>query len=415
MKKLFLSVCSILLCLSLSEVQAESTPPSSTQVSSPDQVAFEPFTGKIKKNKVRLRLQPTYDSQVLRDFKKNDLIVVVGETDDFYAIQPLNDMRAYIFRTFVLDNVVEGHRVNTRLKPELDAPVVAQLNSGDRVEGKVNINNPKWLEIKIPEQTRFYIAKEYVEKYGDAGLRDRLEKKQQEGYQLLRTTEAVSQAEMQKPFNQINLEGIQANYKHLLLDFPEFPEISQKAKDLQVTLLDAYTEKKVAYLEDKAKDSITAAALEAKNRQLQAELQNQKSKVARLEQKIDKETSTIAIVTTPKPSGLPLNMTAWMPIEEQLFNAWAKQTGRHDPNVFYRDQKQAAFKIRGIIEKYNHPGKKKPGDYMLVNSVTKFPIAYLYSTIVNLQNYVGHEVSILVSNRSNNKYAFLAYFVLSVE
>ena len=408
MKKFFTSFICLLACYSVN-IQADPSSPSSIQTN------FEAFTGKIKKNKVRLRLQPAYDSQVLKDLKKNDLIVVLGETDDFYAIQPLPDMHAYIFRTFVLDNVVEGHRVNIRLKPELDASVVAQLNSGDRVEGTVDTNNPKWLKIKIPENVRFYIAKEYVEKQGDAGLRDRLERKQQEGYQLLQTTDAISQQEMQKPFEKINLDGVQANYKHLISDFPEFPSIGQKAQELHTALLDAYTVKKIAYLEEKAKSSITAAALEAKNKQLQAELQDQKSKIANLEQKVDKEPSVVAVINAPKQSQLPLNMVAWMPIEEHFFNTWAKQTGHHDLNLFYQAQKQNAFKVKGIIEPYNRPVKNKPGDYMLVNSVSKLPIAYLYSTVVNLQDHVGHEISVLVSPRPNNQYAFPAYFVLSFE
>jgi len=402
----------LLMLISFNVLRADSPSNFATTSSSSGLTTFEPFTGRITKNKVRLRLQPTYDGQVLKDFKKNDLIVVVGEADDFYAIQPLSDMRAYIFRTFVLDHVVEGKRVNVRLKPETEAPVVAQLNSGDHVDGKIDANNPKWLEIKMPESTRFYIAKEYVEKYGDAGLRARLEKKQQEVYQLLQTTQAISQAEMQKPFDQINLDSIYSNYQHIQLDFTEFPEAGQKAKELQADLQAAYTAKKVAYLEDKTKNH--ASALEAKNKQLNAELQAHKSKLAQLEQKSDKE-SALAINASAKPSQMPLNMAVWMPVEEAFFDAWAKQTDQHDPNVFYNDQKKSGFKLKGIIDSYNRPVKNKPGDYMLVNSVSKLPVAYLYSTLINLQDYVGHEVSIIVSPRPNNQYAFPAYFVLSLE
>lgn len=402
MNKFLLSFLCIFLSLSPFNLKANSSSP------------FEPFTGKIKKNKVRLRLQPTYDSQVLRDLKKNDLILVIDETEDFYVIHPLEDMHAYIFRTFVLDNVVEGQRVNVRLKPELDAPIVAQLNSGDTVNGTVDSNNPKWLEIKIPSHARFYIAKEYVENYGEASLRDRLQRKLQEGNQLLQTTEQMSQLEMEKPFEKIQLENIQTNYAHLIADFLEFPAISQKAQALQSHLSESYIEKKVAYLENKVKDNIVTSTLENKNKQLQAELQLQKSKIARLEKTTSKENAPVSS-TTQATYKLPHHMTSWMPVEEQFFNAWAKQTGQHDPNLFYRDQKQSAFKIKGIIEPYNRLVKNKPGDYLLVNSASKLPLAYLYSTLINLQDYVGHEISLLVSPRPNHHYAFPAYFVLSFE
>ncbi|MCB1112322.1 MAG: hypothetical protein KDK72_06685, partial [Chlamydiia bacterium] len=123
---------------------------------------FTAFTGKITRNKVRLRLQPNLDGHILRELKKGDMLVVIGEQDDYYAVQPTQDQKAYIFRTFVLDNTVEGNHVNVRLEPDVDAPIVAQLNTGDRVDGKVSPQNSKWLEITPPSSARYYISKEYV-------------------------------------------------------------------------------------------------------------------------------------------------------------------------------------------------------------------------------------------------------------
>ena len=140
------------------------------------ETAFEPFTGKISKSKVRLRLQPNYDGQVIQELNQGDIYIILEETEDFFAVKPSSDFKAYVFRTFVLDNVIEGNRVNVRLKPDLDALVIAQMNSGDRVEGTVHSANPKWLEINMPESARFYVAKEYVEKIGDGNYLARLEK-----------------------------------------------------------------------------------------------------------------------------------------------------------------------------------------------------------------------------------------------
>lgn len=382
---------------------------------------FQPFTGKITKNKVRLRLQPTYDGPVLREFNRNDLIVVSGETDDFYAIQPPTDFRAYVFRTYVLDNVIEGTRVNVRLKPELEAPIVAQLNSGDRVEGTIHPTNNKWLEIKLPDTTRFYIAKEYIEKAGDAGFKARLEKKHDEVYHLLSTTHAVSHTEMQKPFDQINIDGIKANYHHMIFDYPEFPEVSIKAKEGLAALQAAYTAKKLSHLENLSRTS--SSTIEA-NKKLSAELNAQKNKISHLEQQIEKnrQFTTMAqpIVSaqshpTKKPAQLPINMSLWLPLEESLFNAWAQQTGNRNPTDFYENQKKQGFVLRGIIDPYTRPVKNKPGDYMLISTASKLPIAFLYSTHINLQEYIGHEVSIVVSPRDNNNFAFPAYFVLTLE
>lgn len=380
---------------------------------------FHPFTGKVSKNKVRLRLQSSYDAPVVRELNRNDLVVVLGETEDFYATQAPIDLRGYVFRTYVLDNVVEGNRVNVRLKPELDAPVISQLNSGDRIDGSIDSKNNKWFEIKLPETTRLYVAKEYIDKAGDVGLKARLDKKRDEANRLFNTTEAMSKIEMQKPFEKIDISGIKANYQHIVADYPEIPETGNKAKEALTSLQDAYTAKKLAYLENQSQ--LSSSTLE-NNKKLEAELQSQKSKVVNLEQQLEKSRQFSAIPqpiltasSSQKPTQIPVNMSAWLAVEEHLFNTWAQQTGNHDPKDFYEEQKQQAFVLRGVIEPYTRPVKNRPGDYMLLSSASKLPIAFLYSTHINLQDYIGHEVAILVSPRTNNNFAFPAYFVLSVE
>lgn len=380
---------------------------------------FDPFTGKITKNKVRVRLQPAFDGAVLREVSLNDLVVVTGESDDFYAIMPPPDAKAYVYRTFILDNVVEGNRVNARLKPDLEAPVVAQLNSGDRVEGVIHQANNKWMEIKLPASARFYIAKEYIAKAGDAGLKARLEKKQEEALQLLTATAGAAKTEMDKPFDQINLDGIKSRYDHLMKNYPEFPEAAAKAKEAMAALSEAYTAKKLAHLENQSRTSSTT--LET-NKKLAAELQAQKSKVNELKEEIEKnrQQGSVPYASDPssnlnKPDQLPVNMSAWIPAEESLIAAWSRQSGKHNAKEFYEEQKKDAFTLKGIIDPYNRTVKNKPGDYMLLNSSSKLPVAFLYSTSVNLQQYVGHDVTLLVVPRNNNHFAFPAYFVLQLE
>src|ERR1700722_9838279 len=80
-----------------------------------------PFTGKVNGNKVRLRLQSTLESQVVRELNKGDLLIVTGDTGEFYAVQPPAGLRGFVFRTFVLDQVVEGDHVNIRAEPSMEA------------------------------------------------------------------------------------------------------------------------------------------------------------------------------------------------------------------------------------------------------------------------------------------------------
>lgn len=387
-----------------------------TVAPTPKKQNFEAFTGRITKNKVRMRLQPSFEGLTIRELNKDQLVVVLGDSDDFYAVQPSSDLKAYIFRTYVLDNVIEGTRVNVRLKADLDAPVVTQLNSGDRVEGHIYSQNTKWLEITIPASARFYIAKEYIEKAGDATYLSRMEKRKDEVYRLLNTTKTVSEVEMQKPFHQINLEGIVANYKKIILDYKDFPEAGAKAQEYLTGLQIDYTNRKIAHLEQQSQQS---NQLEKKNQELATELKEQKSKLSKLEQEMQREKN---LAVTPNsdtskksPSDVPYNMAAWIPIENALFTTWSNATNNDSPTAFYQKQMDEAITLRGIIDPYNRPVKNKPGDFMLLNEANKLPIAFLYSTQVNLQNFVGHEVTIKVVPRNNSNYAYPAYFVLSIE
>lgn len=405
------------------EAEGDLTPKKKTETSTPSPVVvkkFEPFTGKITKNKVRVRLQSNYEGPIIREMNRGDLLLILGETDEFYAIKPPDESRGYVFRTYILDNVVEGERVNIRLQPDRDATIIAQLKTGDRIEGNPAQANNKWLEIKLPHSTRFFIAKEYVEKVGDIGFKDRLDQKRNAAYDLLLTTDAMSKSEMMKPYNQMGITGIKANYQHIINDYQEFPEIITLAQESLNAIQNAYTAKKIAYLEEQSRHSSSTIEV---NKKLSVELQAHRNKINDLEQQIEQNKQTTVsqpaleqpIYSSKKPSQLPVNMSTWIPVEEALYNEWTAQPGKNNPQDFYEEQKEKGFVLRGIIDPYTRPLKNKPGDYMLLNSSSKLPVAFIYSTHINLQDYVGHEVSITVTPRNNNNFAFPAYFVLAIE
>ncbi|MFN4174814.1 MAG: hypothetical protein ACK4HV_06910, partial [Parachlamydiaceae bacterium] len=62
------------------------------------------FTGRITKNKVRMRSLPNLEAPVVRELNRNDMVLVTDENDEFYTVAAPQNMKAYIFRTFVLDN-----------------------------------------------------------------------------------------------------------------------------------------------------------------------------------------------------------------------------------------------------------------------------------------------------------------------
>ena len=95
---------------------------------------FSSFTGKVTAKKVRVRALPNLESHVIKELARNEMIVVVGENENFWAIEPPSNTKAYVFRSYIIDNIVEANRVNVRLAPDTESPVIAQLNAGDRVD-----------------------------------------------------------------------------------------------------------------------------------------------------------------------------------------------------------------------------------------------------------------------------------------
>lgn len=349
---------------------------------------YKAFTGKIVGNGVRMRLHPDMEGQIVRELLKNELVVIVGEKNDFYVIEAPSDMKVYVFRSFILDNVVEGNRVNVRLAPELNAPIVGYLNTGDRVTGIISDKNHKWLEISPPKTVRFFIAKEYVENVGGPEIKALRDKKQITVSQLMETSELLGQSEMMKPFEEIDFERISESFNTVINEYTDFPQYTAKAKAKLMELQETYLQKKLAYLESKAS-------------RMSREMSAAGTQHVSLE-------SPAEVALSPKD-----RMKIWERVEESHFLAWASSHHQKTMDDFYEDQKLNAAQISGILEIYNDVVKNKPGAFILRDR--DMPKAYLYSTFVDLNNYVGKYVTLHVTPRPNNNFAFPAYFVLEVE
>lgn len=344
--------------------------------------SYKAFTGRINGKSVRMRTGADLDSCVVKELDKGDLVVVTGQKGDFYAIQPVNDQRAFIFRSFILDGVVEGNRVNVRLHPDLDAPIISHLSSGTKVEGDICKNNHKWLEINPPADTRFFIAKEYIDHAGGPDLKAIHDKRCATVDQLLDSANLLTQAEMRKSFNDIDIGRMTRSYQTIVQDYVDFPDHCDKASKALTKLQEEYLQKKIAYLEAKAEGIDLPEVALSSDEQGKIHMQTDR-------------------------------MQLWEPVEEALYLTWSGMHHAKTMDDFYVSQKMKATKLTGIIEAYTDPVKCKPGDYILRQDGV--PSAYLYSTTVNLQALVGKKVTVMASVRPNNSFAFPAYYVIEAE
>ncbi len=367
--------------------------------------AFKPFTGKVSANKVRIRDKPELESHIIRQVNKNDLVLVVGEEGDFYAIEPPKGTKAYIFRSYALDNVIEASRVNIRLEPHADAPIIGQLEAGAKIDAQVCAINHKWLEIPTPTSTRFYICKEFIANAGGPEYLATMEKRKQHVDEMLNAAYMLAEAECRKQYESMSIAQSTEQFQNIIRNFSDFPEAVQQAKEGLAHLKDTYLNKKIAFLESNAKlsDDIKEELI-AKHKEETQEF---------LSEPTHSETDPHFWSKRQSKKKASQGTEFWDSLEESLYLSWsAFHTGKKMED-FYTEQRANAIVLTGKVEHYSQLVKDKPGDYILKGSES--PIAYLYSTHVNLENYAGKTISLVVAPRPNNHFAFPAYFVLSVE
>ncbi len=360
------------------------TPPSvKPQVVKAPEAPFTPFTGKIKGRNVRVRLEADVESRIVQEMEKNELVNIIGQKDHFWIVEPPSGVKAYVFRSFILDDVVEGTRVNVRLQPSLDAPIIGHLSAGEKVKGVISALNQKWLEIAPPAETKFYISKDFVEYAGGPDFKALFDKRHLAAEELLDANALLAKSELRKSFEEIDFDRVTKGYNTIVSDYSDFPEYVEQARNALASFQENYLQKRLAHLD------IVAAENKAASHTVS-----------------HKETAHKKEAATDK-------MKMWEPVEQAIYASWASTHDKRSTDQFYEEQAIAAETITGILEPYHSPVKAKPGDFIIRNK--DVPVAYVYSTRVNLQKLVGEQVSLKVTERPNNNFAFPAYYVLSAE
>ncbi len=352
---------------------------------------LEAFTGKVTGSRVRVRLQPSLDGMILKELSQGELLIVTGEVDDFYAVKPESQCKGYIYRAYVLDNIVEANNVNLRLEPDIHAPILTQLGQGDVVKGTICPENNKWLMIDLPDTVRFYIAKDFVANVGDVSLYKRTQMRRQQLVGRLDAIEKNIQQELAKPFAEVQLVPYVNDLKTIVAQNQDLPELSEKAQSLIKTIQEQYLQLS-----------------------LKRPLEGEKESDRPLEQR--HEQSQIAAVDTSSLHDVRHFSSFALDQQENSILNNAFTSGKVDSReTFYLEELRNAQELIGQLVPYDRPVKNRPGDFMLVDAKTKVPIAYLYSNRLDLHQFAGQHVHLMVSPRPNHHFALPAYFVLEVK
>lgn len=354
---------------------------------------FEPFTGKITGSRVRVRLQPSLEGIIIKELNQGDMVIVTGEVDDFYAVRPEPKSKGFVYRAYVLDNVVEANNVNLRTEPDTTSPILTQLGQGDKVKGTLCPDNNKWLMIDLPETVRFYIAKDYLSNIGDASVYKRTQLRREQVASRLDSLESNIQTELKKAFSEIQLSGYVNDLKAIVAQNQDLPDLADKAQGLIKTVQEQY-------------------------------LQLSLGRTSESQATASKATSSPQIASLPTPAQVPSVEAPQAPrfssftLEQQELNLMdqALRAGKiQSKDGFYPEELKTAQEIAGQLVPYERPVKNRPGDFMLVDAKTKVPVAYLYSCQIDLNSFAGQTVRLMVSPRPNHHFALPAFVVLAVK
>jgi uncharacterized protein YgiM (DUF1202 family) len=355
--------------------------------------SFQKFTGKVLGNKVRVRTKADLDSNIITQLNKDDLVLVISDEDDFWAIKPSDKIKLYIFRSYILDNVVEASRVNIRLAPNVEAPIVGQLKAGDKIVGKICDENHKWLEIEPTDNTYFFISKEFVSYAGSPDYYTTMYQRKNQATNLLDQAYTVCQEESKMQFESMSAKSVIALLEKIINEYSEFSNHVYEAKKLLISFRENYLEKKQAYIEEKSLD-----ASQIKDDTLFPIV------------KINEPPKSKKIISTTNSKD---SNQFWNVIENSLYESWTAFNNNKNIDDFYKEQNADAISLNGMILHYDHKIQNLPGNFLL-KSKDNITLGFLYSTKFDLSKYNGKNVKVLASPRPNNNFAYPAYFVLDI-
>ncbi len=346
---------------------------------------FTPFTGKVTGMKVRLRLQPNTDGSIIREALPGEFWIITNEFQDFYAVQPKSEAKGYVYRTYVLDGIVEGSHVNLRLLPEMQSPVITQLHQGDALSLSSEQKYPKWVEVKIPENVSFYIAKEYIKRIGPKALYAELELKRTHFLDEFKKIQERAEKELKRPFQEIQLAPIANELKALETKIADFPDVLTYARDLISHIQEQYLQL-----------SVTDHHLSKKFVPIKEAIPEKRP-------------------ADEKNAGYEAKTTFSLEQQELHIVQKAIEEGRSaNEQDFYAQEIARSFTVSGILIPYERTVKNRPGDFILVDVHSKVPLAYIYSTKISLQDILGEHITIQATERPNHFFALPAYYAVQI-
>ena len=102
----------------------------------------------------------------------------------------------------------------------------------------------------------------------------------------------------------------------------------------------------------------------------------------------------------------------WVDLETDIYSRWKQKHSNGDYQHFLATESEFARLEHGRIVKVHKVSLNHPGDFILYDG--KKPIAYIFSTTIDLNDYNNQEKKLMLTERPNNMWGLPAYKVVRV-
>lgn len=135
----------------------------------------ESFTGIIIADSVNIRSGPSENFEILRKMNKDNIVLVIGQEQEWYKIKLPRQSKAYIHKKFLSPAkknekfaFVIANNVNIRSDKGTQFNIIGQLNKKDKVE--IMAKEGQWYRIFSFKGCFAWVNEKYVENYGKPEL-----------------------------------------------------------------------------------------------------------------------------------------------------------------------------------------------------------------------------------------------------
>lgn len=115
---------------------------------------------RVTSDRVNLRARPELNAEVVAQVHTGDRLAVISELPDWVEVVPPDTVDVWAYRDFIKDGVVTVKKLNLRAGPGINYSIVGSLSNGDAVTVRGHFG--EWLKV-APTNASLWVSREFVE------------------------------------------------------------------------------------------------------------------------------------------------------------------------------------------------------------------------------------------------------------